>query len=183
MKYVILLSAVLISACASMPNDPYISSQASVTQDMARIVFYRPSAFNAMVRHVNVFIEGEPVGVLSNGTYLQRSIEPGVSTIGAKMIPYGVEGKNAVSRTFAEVEYDFKKGRTYYVAWYSSGNSFTKTNDDRFIARYGINPNNPLQQSLLLNFSADFGVIREDVALGELSKCDKAHISVDPNKI
>jgi len=166
-----------------MPKEPYSEGLVAVNPEKARIVFYRPSAFNAMVRHVNVFVEGEPVGVLSNGTYLQRSVEPGFGTIAAKMIPYGVEGKNAVSRTLAEIKYDFKKGSTYYAAWYSSGNSFTKTSDERFIARYGINPENPLQQSLLLNFSADFGIVREDIALNELMKCEKAHLAVDPRKI
>ena len=93
MKFVTLafVIGVILTGCASAPGAKF-SGLENVPPSTAELIIYRQSAFFAMGQSMPVLVDGNKVGELYNGSYLQQPITPGNHAI---KVTTGAFGKSA----------------------------------------------------------------------------------------
>ena len=82
---------VILTGCASAPGAKF-SGLENVPPSTAELIIYRQSAFFAMGQTVPVLVDGNKVGELYNGSYLQQQLAPGSHAI---KVTTGAFGKSA----------------------------------------------------------------------------------------
>ena len=184
MKNVVILILVLVvTGCATAPKGNLYVAPNEISKDKATITFYRPSTFSLSARDVNIFLNDEPILLLSNGSYAQHEVSAGIYRFGAKIKPYGFGGEVGVSKEYFEFEYELRAGENYYVGWFSSLNSFVDTPEEYFEISSKINPDTPYFEGLLVDLNAEYGVVKPEYAIPELTKTKISLGKVDPSKI
>ncbi len=93
MKLVILALVIgtILTGCASAPGAKF-SGLKNVSSGTAELIVYRQSAFFAEGQTMPVLIDGNKIGELYNGSYLQQQLTPGNHAI---KVTTGAFGKSA----------------------------------------------------------------------------------------
>lgn len=86
-----LVIGTILTGCASAPGAKFSGLQ-NVPPSTAELIIYRQSAFFAMGQSMPVLIDGNKIGELYNGSYLQQQLTPGNHAI---KVTTGVFGKSA----------------------------------------------------------------------------------------
>lgn len=104
MKFIVLLSILLLSSCAS--SGPKFESLQLAPKYKALIYIYRPSAFSGVMRNPDVYLNKTKVGKASNGSYFVFEAKPGHSAI--YLQDYAGEETGML-------EVDLASGQTYFL--------------------------------------------------------------------
>ena len=93
MKFVTLAFVIgaILTGCASAPGAKFSGLQ-NVLPSTAELIIYRQSAFFAIGQTMPVLVDGNKVGELYNGSYLQQQLAPGNHAI---KVTTGAFGKSA----------------------------------------------------------------------------------------
>lgn len=168
----------LLSACSATPG-PQFSEPEIAPDDKSQVYFYRPKAFYISMRDLNVYINDNPIHVLSNGTYQKSTIDPGVYKFSAKIKG---EPAAALRGEVPEFIYEVKPGETYYIGWYPSRSLYDGVHNEFFIASNQI-ASEYIKLEDMVGMSTSLGVVSEGNGLVEISKTRLSNCVIDPNKI
>lgn len=111
MKYLVLVIAISLSACAAK-GPLYKEVQRSSLDGQSRIVIFRKDQFVDGGSCYTVRVDDTPVGVLGNGGFLEVMVEPGEHNVS---IPH-LKGKTLT------VPANLESNTTYYVEYNSTLN-------------------------------------------------------------
>ncbi|MDQ2076255.1 hypothetical protein [Marinimicrobium sp. ABcell2] len=109
MKCILVLLVVVICGCAAQ-GDLYKDVQTQALDGKSSIVIFRKKQFTDGGSCYTVRVNGEPVGVLGNGGFLEVLLDPGKHVIS---IPH-LDGKTLSSEAILE------EGEVYYVEYNSA---------------------------------------------------------------
>jgi len=85
--YVLCISALSLSACASASGPGYLQtvSTAAIASDQSELIIYRPSGFTYAVRTPNIEVNGMPTCDLPQGGFFRKNVSPGTTTIATSL--------------------------------------------------------------------------------------------------
>lgn len=114
MKLVMLALVIgtILAGCASAPGAKFSGLQ-NVPPSTAELIVYRQSAFFAMGQTMPVLVDGNKVGELYNGSYLQQTIAPGSHIVKVTTGPFGKTAEATVQLAAGErkfLHFDFVTG-------------------------------------------------------------------------
>ena len=181
-KYFLLLSLWLLG-CSSIPAlGPTFQENGALNESEATVHFFRPKTFYMQLVEINLFVNENLSGVISNGTYSSLQLPSGAHKFKAKEKRRGTGYSAAFGPNEWEFEYELKAGEVYYVVWYPSS-IFGKKYKGQFIISNIYKPYNPVTDGALTRVKAEFGVVKNQFAEEQIMNTKKSNSIVDETKI
>lgn len=183
-SFFILLALITVTGCVSIPEpgEPFSLGASANPQD-ARVFFYRPNTFFMSAVELNIFVDGELVRVLSNGTFSSLYLKAGEHVFTAREKPTrGGAYSAALGGAEFQFQYGLSPGQDYFIGWYPSNKLFSEEDPEFFVVSDKKNPD-VFETGLLLDIQGEFGIVNPEEGIQEISKTRLSNSLVEPDRI